>query len=85
MCKKDNSLLLLSLICIVVSLVGTLTPFSEIENEGLLDAPGSEDFLPLLVLLTLTGLSLLLTKLPSAYFTVTQLFSPLLVPPPIFN
>jgi hypothetical protein len=85
MFKKDNSQLLIALVFIVVSLFGSLTPFSEIDNEGLLDAPGSEDFLPLLVLLTLTGLSLLFTKLPSAYFTVTQLFSPLLVPPPISN
>jgi hypothetical protein len=85
MCKKNNPLLLFALICIIVSLFGALTPFSDLEQDGLSDSPGSDDFLLLPGLLTITGLILLLTRICSAYFAVPQLFSSLLVPPPNAN
>jgi hypothetical protein len=85
MCKKNSSLLLFAMVCIVVGLFGSLTPFVEIEKDGLLDSLVAEEFLLLPVLLTVTGLFLLLTRLCSAYFAVPQLFSSLLVPPPISN
>ncbi|MCX6064907.1 MAG: hypothetical protein NT121_04030 [Chloroflexi bacterium] len=83
--KKDNPLLLFTLVCIVVGLFASLAPFSVIESHGLVDSSVTEDLLMLPVLLTVTGLLLLLTRLCSAYFAVPQLFSSLLVPPPISN
>ena len=85
MCKKNNSLLLFTLVCILVGLFASLAPFSIIENPGLFDLSVTDDFLLLPVLLTVTGLLLLLTRLCSAYFAAPQLFSSLLVPPPISN
>ena len=85
MCKKNKSLLLLSLVCIVVGLFASLTPFVDIEQDGFSDSPSAEEFLLLPVLLNVTGLILLLTRICSAYFAVPQLFSALLVPPPNFN
>jgi len=85
MCKKNNLLLLFTLFCIVISLLCSLSPFSDIEHDELSDSPGSEDFLLLPGLLTVTGLILLLTRICSAYFAVPQLFSSLLVPPPNSN
>ena len=85
MCKKNNSLLLFALVCIVVGLFSSLTPFLDIEQDGLLDSIAAEEFLLLPVLLTVIGLFLLLTRFCSAYFAVPQPFSSLLVPPPIFN
>jgi len=85
MCKKNNPLLLFTLVCIIISLFGSLTPFSDIEHDGVSDSSGGDDFLLLPGLLTITGLILLLTRLCSAYFAVPQLFSSLLVPPPNSN
>jgi Ca2+/Na+ antiporter len=84
MCK-NNTLLLFTLICIVIGSFALLTPFSVIDNDGLLDSFCTDDFFLLPVLLTVTGLFFLLTKLPSTCFTVPQPFSTLLVPPPISN
>jgi hypothetical protein len=84
MCKKDN-LLLLALFFIVVGLFASLTPFSDIDHDGLLDPFGAEEFFLLPVLLTVTGLFFLLTKLPSTCFAVPKPFTTLLVPPPISN
>jgi hypothetical protein len=85
MCKKNSSLLLFALVCIVVGLFGSLTPFVAIENDGLLDSLLAEEFLLFPVLLTVTGLFLLLTRLCLAFFAVPQSLSSLLVPPPISN
>jgi hypothetical protein len=83
MCRKNSSLLLFTLVCIVVGLIGSLTPFMDIQQDGLLDSLVAEEFLLLPVVLTITGLLLLLTRFCSVYFAVPQLFSSLLVPPPI--
>jgi hypothetical protein len=84
MCKKDN-LLLFVLLFIVVGLFASMTPFSDIDHDGLLDPFGADEFFLLPVLLTVTGLFFLLTELPSTCFAVPKAFSTLLVPPPITN
>jgi hypothetical protein len=84
MCKK-NKLLRFALLLIVVGLFASITPFSDIDHDGLLDPFGAEEFFLLPVLLTVTGLFFLLTKLPSSCFAVPKPFSTLLVPPPIAN
>ena len=83
--KQHNSLLLFTLVCIVVGLFASLAPFSFIENHSSFDSSVIEDLLLLPVQLTITGLLLLLTRLCSIYFANPQLFSFLLVPPPISN
>ncbi len=85
MFRKNNALLLVILICIVAGLVASLAPSCFIENQGLFDSSFTEDLLLLPVLLPITGLLLLLTRLCSAYFAIPQLFSSKLVPPPISN
>ncbi len=85
MCKKNNSLLVFTLVCILVGLFASATPFLDIENEGLSEVLDAEEFLLFPAFLNVTGLFLLLTRLWSAYFVVPQLFSSLLVPPPISN
>jgi hypothetical protein len=85
MCKKNNFLLLFTLVCIAVSLFSSLAPFIDIEIHGSLDSFVAEEFLLLPALLAVIGLLLLLTRLCSAYFAVPQLFSTQLVPPPISN
>jgi hypothetical protein len=85
MCKKNKSLLLFTLACIVIGLLAALTPFSDIDNDGLLDSLLTEGFLLLPVLFALTGLLFLLTRLPITCFAKPRLFASLLVPPPISN
>ena len=85
MSRKNNALLLVILICMLAGLVASLAPSCFIENQSLFDSSVTEDLLLIPVLLTITGLLLLLTRLCSAYFATPQLFSSQLVPPPISN
>ena len=85
MSKKNNILLLFTLVCMVMGLFACVTPMIDIENHGLLDSLVGEESFMLPVLLTVSGLFLLLTRPCSAYFAVPQHFSSLLVPPPISN
>ena len=82
MFKKNRPLLLITLICIIVGLFTSLTPFLEIEFDGQLDSHFN-DALYLSTYFYVTGLFILLIQLFSAYLAVPQLFSFLLVPPPI--
>ena len=45
MCKKNNSLLVFTLVCILVGLFASATPFLDIENEGLSEVLDAEEFL----------------------------------------
>ena len=82
MFKKNRPLLLITLICIIVGLFTSLTPFLEIEFDGQLDSHFN-DALYLSAFIYVTGLFILLIQLFSAYLAVPQHFSFLLVPPPI--
>jgi hypothetical protein len=84
MCKK-NALLLFTLVCLVIGLLATLTPFSDIDNDGLLDSLVTEGFILIPVLCSLTGMLFLLTRLTSTCPIATRSFSYLLLPPPIIN
>jgi hypothetical protein len=83
--RKTNTLLLFTLICLIIGLLAALTPFSDIDNDGLLDSLVTEGTILMPVLCSVTGLFFLLTRVTSAYLTTPQLFSSLLILPPIFN
>jgi hypothetical protein len=84
MCKNKN-LLLFILVCLVIGLLAMLTPFSDIDNDGLLDSLVTEGSILMPVLCSVTGLFFLLIRLTSAYLAAPRLLSSLLIPPPIFN
>ncbi len=82
MCR-NKALLLLTLICIIIGLLTTLTPFSDIDHDGSLDSLVTEGFLLLPMVSAVIGLFSLLIRLPTACLTTPQSFFTLLVPPPI--
>jgi hypothetical protein len=84
MCR-NNILLLFTLVCLVIGLLAALTPFSDVDHDGLLDSLITDGFVLVPALCFVTGLFLLLTRLPSACLAAPRLFSFLLLPPPIFN
>jgi hypothetical protein len=81
MCKKNNLLLFLTLICLVIGLLAALTPFSDIDNDGLLDSLVTEGFVLTPTLCAITGL-FFLTSLPAVCLTTPRLYSFLLFSPP---
>jgi hypothetical protein len=83
--RKTNTLLLFTLICLIIGLLAALTPFSDIDNDGLLDSLVTEGTILIPVLYVVTGLFFLLPRLTSTCLTAPRLFSYLLFPPPIFN
>jgi hypothetical protein len=83
--SKNKFLLLFSLVCILFGLLAALMPFSDIDGDGLLDSLVTDDLVLVPGLCTFTGLCFLLTRLPTACLAAPQLFSSLLLPPPIFN
>ena len=84
MCR-NNILLLVTLVCLVIGLLAALTPFFDMDHDGLLDSLITDGFVLVPVICSATGLLLLLTRLPSACLAAPRLFSSLLLPPPIFN
>jgi hypothetical protein len=85
MYKKNNILLLFVLVCIVLGMFVPLTSMQFTDGHTLLESSVSEDLLLLPVLLTISGLLLLLTKFHSHTIANPQLCCSLLVPPPIQN
>ena len=86
MCRKKNNILLLFILaCIVVGLLTSLLPFSDIDNDGALDSLVTEGFVLTPMLLAGIGMFLLRTELPSAHLVTPRHFSFLLFSPPIFN
>ena len=81
MYKKNNLLLFLTLICLVIGLLAALTPFSDIDNDGLLDSLVTEGFMLMPILCAISGL-FFLTRLPSACLSTPLLYSSLLFSPP---
>ena len=84
MCR-NNILLLLTLVCLVIGVLAALTPFFDMDHDGLLDSLITDGFILVPALGSVTGLLLLLTGLPSACLAAPRLFSTLLLPPPILN
>ena len=84
MCK-NNILLLFILVCLVIGLLAALVPFSDIDHDGLLDSFITGGLVLIPALCSVTGLCLLLIRLPSACLAAPRFFSTLLLPPPIFN
>jgi hypothetical protein len=81
MCKKNNLLLLLTLVCLVIGLLAALTPFSDIDNDGLLDSFVTEGLVLITVLCAGSGL-FFLNRLPSTCLSAPRLYSSLLFSPP---
>jgi hypothetical protein len=81
MCKKNNLLLFLTLIFLVIGLLAALTPFSDIDNDGLLDSLVTEGFVLMPILCAISGL-FFLTRPPSACLPAPLLYSSLLFSPP---
>jgi len=82
---KNNALLLFTLICLVIGLLATLTPLSDIDDDGLLDSLVTEGFILMPLLYSIIGLFFLPTRLTSARLAAPKLFPSLLILPPIFN
>jgi hypothetical protein len=83
MCKKSDALLLLVLAFSVVSLLSALLPVSDFDNDGNLDSLITEGLVLLPIFSIAIGLFSLLTSLPATCLIISQIFSTLLVPPPI--
>jgi len=83
MCKKSNSLLSFVLLLAVLGLLSALLPASDFDNDGHLDSLVTEGFVLLAILSNVVGLSSLLTRLAVSYLIIPQVFSPIIVPPPI--
>ena len=81
MYKKNNLLLLITLVCLVIGLLAALTPFSDIDNDGLLDSLVTEGFVLMPILCAISGL-FFLTRLFSTYLSAPQLYSSRLFSPP---
>jgi len=86
MCWKNNHLLQVILVCcVVLGLLTALMPFSDIDNDGLPDSLITEGAILFPVLYTITGIVFLSSRHPAACIAAPQLFSSLLLPPPISN
>jgi hypothetical protein len=83
--SRNNSLLAFVLALLVISLVTTLTPFSDIDNDGLLDSLVTEGLILGPGLLSVSGLVMLLTSQTSALLTVPRFCLTQFIPPPISN
>lgn len=83
--RKNNIPLIFLLICLIIALFTMFTPFSDIDDDGLLDSLITEGFVLVPVICSVIVLDLLLTKLSLACLPALQFNSSLLLPPPIFN
>jgi hypothetical protein len=83
MCKKSDILLLFVLIFAVFCLLSAIMPVSDFDNDGHLDSLVTEGFVLFAILSNVIGLSSLLTRLAVSYLIIPQIFSPLIVHPPI--
>ena len=83
--SRNNILLLLTLVCLVIGVLAALVPFSDMDHDGLVDSFITNGFVLVPALGSVTGLLLLLTRLPSACLAAPRFFSTLLLPPPILN
>jgi hypothetical protein len=81
MYKKNNLLLFLTLICLVIGLLAALTPFSDIDNDGLLDSLVTEGFVLIPIPCAISGL-FFLNRLSSTCLPTPLLYSSLLFTPP---
>jgi hypothetical protein len=81
MCKKNNLLLFLTLVCIVIGLLAALTPFSDIDNDGSLDSLVTEGFVLMPMLCAVTGL-FFQSRFPAACLSAPRLYFSLLFSPP---
>ncbi|MCL4529188.1 MAG: hypothetical protein M1282_07220 [Chloroflexi bacterium] len=82
MCRKNDLLRWLGLLCIFASLFLMLVPFLNFDGDGLLDPSVAKDFLLFAILGICVPLSLLI-KLLSIWLATPRLFLELIVPPPI--
>jgi hypothetical protein len=67
----------------VIGLLLALTPVSDFDQDGYLDSLVTEGFLLIPVLYSISGLFSLLIRLTTTCLIAPQVFSTLLVPPPI--
>jgi hypothetical protein len=81
MYKKNKLLLLLTLVCLVIGLLAALTPFSDIDNDGLLDSLVTEGFVLMPTFCAVTGLYFLI-RLVTTCLSAPRLYFSLLFSPP---
>jgi hypothetical protein len=81
MYKRNNLLLLLTLVCLVIGLLVALMPFSDIDNDGLLDSLVTDGFVLMPTLCAETGLYFLI-RLVTTCLSAPRLYSSLLFSPP---
>jgi hypothetical protein len=81
---RNNRLLLFLLVCMVIALLGALTPFSDIDRDGTLDSLLTDGFILLPAFCAASGVYFFLSRTPSAWFGPLQSIYPCLLPPPIF-
>jgi len=84
MCR-NNILLFLTLVCLVIGVLAALVPFSDMDHDGLVDSFITNGFVLIPALGSVTVFCLLLTGLLSACLAAPRFFSTLLLPPPILN
>ncbi len=80
----NNLLRLLIFACIVIGVLSTLAPVSDIDNDELLDSLVTEGFMHLPMLFSITGFVFLIRFLAANIAPPRLFFSPL-VPPPILH
>ena len=83
--SRNNIFTVFILVCIVIGLVLALLPFSDIDNDGLLDSLITEGNILMPVMYTIVPLLLLLNRFASTRLAMPWHFSVLLLPPPITN
>jgi hypothetical protein len=83
MCKKSNTLLSLVLVFAVFCLLSALMPASDFDNDGHLDSLVTDGCVLLAIPGTMIGVPSLLTRLSTSHLIIPQVFSPLIVHPPI--
>jgi len=83
MCRKSETLYLLTMVILVFSLLSALIPHSCFDQDGFLDSLVTEGFLLIPAFCSVIGLFTLLIRLPVAYLNPPQSFSTLILPPPI--
>jgi len=83
---KNNHLLQVILACcMVLGLLTALMPFSDIDNDGLPDSLITEGAILIPLLCAIAGIIFLSGRHPAACIAESQLFSSLILPPPISN
>ncbi len=82
--RRNNPLLSVVFLCMAISLIFTLLPLSDFNNDGLLDSISFEGFILLPVLISIAG-CIFLIRLITTWIAPPALFFSPLNPPPILH